>query len=192
MAKAFPSFDSNLRIASAITYLAPNAKSNDMAALQIAEAILSGGESSRLNQELVYKQQIAQDASFSVEEHTDKGVMYFIATLASGKTPEMAEKSLLTQLKKIQATGVTAKELAKAKNGIIADAIRRFESNDGKAFAIGQSVILQGSAQSVNNKVGQLQAVTAADVKRVMKQYFKDDNRVVIYYVNDETKGAKE
>ena len=170
----------------AITYLAPDAKSKDMPALQIAEAILSNGESSRLNQELVYKQQIAQDASFSVDERTDKGLMYFTATLASGKTPEMAEKSLLAELKKIQTTGVTAKELAKAKNGIIANAIRRFESNDGKAFAIGQSVILQGSAQVVNNQVAKLQAVTAADVQRVMKQYFKDNNRVVLYYVNDD------
>ena len=98
----------------------------------------------------------------------------------------MAEKSLLAELKKIQTTGVTAKELAKAKNGIIANAIRRFESNDGKAFAIGQSVILQGSAQVVNNQVAKLQAVTAADVQRVMNQYFKDNNRVVLYYVNDD------
>jgi predicted Zn-dependent peptidase len=27
--------------------------------------------------------------------------------------------------------------------------------------------------------------VTAADVQRVMKKYFKDNNRVVIYYQNE-------
>jgi zinc protease len=175
----------------AIAYLAPNANSKDMAALKIAEAILSRGESSRLYQQLVYKQQIAQDAGFTVDERVDKGLMYFSATLASGKTPEIAEKSLLAELKKIQNAPVTANELAKAKNGVIASAIRQVESNDGKAFAIGQSVILQGSAQAVNKSVAELQAVTIADVQRVMKQYFKANNRVVIYYVNDEKENSK-
>ncbi|MCA1623746.1 MAG: insulinase family protein [Acidobacteria bacterium] len=173
----------------AITYLAPNAKSKDIAALKIAEAILSNGESSRLYQELVYKQQIAQEADFSVDEHVDKGLMYFTATLASGKTPEMAEKSLLAELKKMQDAPVSAKELEKAKNTIVANAIRSLETNQGKAFAIGQAVILKGAAKAVNDEINELQAVTAADVQRVMKQYFKDNNRVVIYYENEgETK----
>jgi len=170
----------------AITYLAPPAKSKDTAALTVAEAILSGGESSRLYQQLVYKQQIAQEASFSVDDHVDKGLATFSATLASGKTLEAAEKSLLAELKKIQTAPVTVKELAKAKNTLVADAIRGLETNQGKAFAIGQSVILKGSAQAVNREVKELQAVTAADIMRVMKQYFNDNNRVVIYYENEE------
>ncbi len=169
----------------AITYLAPPAKSKDTAALTVAQAILSGGESSRLYQELVYKQQIAQEAGFMVDDHVDKGIMYFTATLASGKTPAAAEKSLLAELKKIQAAPVTAKELAKAKNSLVADAIRQIETNQGKALAIGQSVILKGSARAVNSEVKELQAVTAADVRRVMRQYFNDRNRVVIYYENE-------
>jgi predicted Zn-dependent peptidase len=43
----------------------------------------------------------------------------------------------------------------------------------------------------VNTEIKQLQAVTAADVQRVMKQYFADNNRVVIYYVNDDAKETK-
>jgi len=170
----------------AITYLAPPARSKDTAALTVAEAILSNGESSRLYQQLVYRQQIAQEASFNVDDHVDKGLATFSATLASGKTLPAAEKSLLAELKKIQTAPVTAKELAKAKNTLVADAIRGLETNQGKAFAIGQSVILKGSAQAVNREVKDLQAVTAADILRVMKQYFNDNNRVVIYYENEE------
>ncbi len=170
----------------AITYLAPPAKSRDAVALQIAETILSGGESSRLYQELVYKQQIAQEAGFSFDDHVDTGLMYFTATLASGKTPAMAEKSLLAELKKMQEALPTAKELEKAKNILVADTIRRLETNQGKAFAIGQAIILKGSAKAANDEINELQAVTAADVQRVMRQYFKDNNRVVIYYENEE------
>ena len=170
----------------AITYLAPPDRSKDTPALTVAQAILSGGESSRLYQQLVYRQQIAQEASFNLNNHVDKGWMYFSATLASGKKPEDAEKSLLAELKKMQAAPVAASELTKAKNTLVAEAIRQIETNQGKAMAIGQSVILRGSAQAVNNQVKELQAVTAADIQRVMRQYFTDKNRVVIYYENEE------
>lgn len=173
----------------AITYLAPDSKSKDMAALKVASTIMSGGESSRLYQELVYKQQIAQEASFGVDERVDKGLLVFSATMASGKTPEMGEKSLLAELKKIQDAPVTAKELEKAKNSIVASNLRGLETNRGKAFAIGSGVIYASNPAYVNTQIKELQAVTAADVQRVMKQYFADNNRVVIYYVNDNAKG---
>jgi len=170
----------------AITYLAPDAKSKDIAALKIAQAILSGGESSRLYQELVYKQQIAQEASFGVDQRVDKGLLNFTAVMASGKAPETGEKSLLAELKKIQDAPVSAKELEKAKNGIVTDALRELQTNRGKAFAIGNGVIYHNNPEFVNVELKELQAVTIADVQRVMKQYFTDNNRVVIYYVNEE------
>ena len=175
----------------AITYLAPDSKSKDAAALKVARAILSGGESSRLYQELVYKQQIAQEAAFRFDEKVDKGLLYFIATMASGKTPEAGEKSLLAELKKIQDAPVAAKELEKAKNKIVANALRERETNEGKAFVIGQAVIFQADAMAINRELDEIQAVTAADVQRVMKKYFTDTNRVVIYYVNGDAKEAK-
>lgn len=175
----------------AITYLAPDSKSKDATALKVAQAILSGGESSRLYQELVYKQQIAQEAAFRFDEKVDKGLLYFIATMASGKTPEAGEKSLLAELKKMQDAPVAAKELEKAKNKIVANALRERETNEGKAFAIGQAVIFQADATAINRELDDIQAVTAADVQRVMKKYFTGTNRVVIYYVSDDAKEAK-
>ena len=173
----------------AITYLAPDSKSKDIAALKVAAAILSGGESSRLYQELVYKQQIAQEASFGIDERVDKGLLVFTATMASGKTPEMGEKSLLAELKKIQNQPVSAKELEKAKNSLVAGNLRGLETNRGKAFAIGSGVIYENNPNYVNKEIEELQAVTVADVQRVMRQYLADNNRVVIYYVNEDAKG---
>ena len=102
-------------------------------------------------------------------------------------TSQNLEVSLLAELKKIQESGVTAKELEKAKNQVVSEAIRERETNDGKAIAIEQAVAYQGDPKAVNRDVAALQAVTAADIQRVMKQYFKDNNRVVIHY-NQEKK----
>ena len=62
--------------------------------------------------------------------------------------------------------------------------LQELETNAGKAFAIGSAIIYQGDAAAANSEIAQLQAVTAADVQRVMKKYFTDTNRVIIYYQN--------
>lgn len=172
----------------AITYLAPDSKSPDIAALKIAEKILSAGESSRLYQSLVYKQQIAQEAAFSADIRVDRGLLYFLAIGSEGKTVDVLEKALLAELKKIQDAPITAKELEKAKNQLITEAIRQRENNDGKAIVIERAVAYQGDPKAVNSDIQKLQAVTAADVQRVMKKYFTDTNRVVIHYTQGEQK----
>jgi zinc protease len=167
-----------------ITYLAPNSKDPDVPALEIAETILANGESSRLYQQLVYKQQLAQEAGFNADIRADRGLLYFYAIASQGKTPEALEKSLLAELAKIQSAPVTANELAKAKNQLITRTLQEREQNDGKAIAIERAIAYEGSAAAVNTDIQRLQAVTAADVQRVMKKYFTDKNRVVIYYQN--------
>ena len=169
----------------AITYLGPKSTDADIPALRVAEKILSGGESSRLYQALVYKQQIAQEASFGVDNRLEGGLLYFLAVASEGKAAPELEKALVAELKLIQTQGVTANELTKAKNQLVADAIRRTENNDGKAIAIERAIAFQHDPKAVNNDVARLQSVTAADVQRVMKKYMADNNRVVIYYSNE-------
>ncbi len=166
----------------AITYLAPPSKSADIPALRIAELILSAGESSRLYQELIYKQQIAQEASFSYDERLDKGLLNFLGIASEGHTSAELEKSLLAELGKMQNSPVSSTELAKAKNQLITKALQQRETNDGRAILIERAVAYQGDPAEVNSAIQKLQAVTAADVQKVMKEYFTDKNRVVIYY----------
>ncbi|MCD9187288.1 MAG: insulinase family protein [Pyrinomonadaceae bacterium] len=172
----------------AITYLAPPSKDPDAVVFDVVETILSGGESSRLYQELVYKQQIAQEASFNADIRVDRGLLYFLGIAAEGKTAEAIEKSLLAELAKMQKTFVTAKEMEKAKNQLIMQKLQELETNDGKAIAVEQAVAYDGDPKAVNEEIKKLQAVSAADIQRVMKKYFTDTNRVVIYYQNE---GAK-
>lgn len=108
--------------------------------------------------------------------------MSFVGIGSDKGTSENLEKAMLAELKKIQDEGVSSKELEKAKNQLISRAIRARETNDGKAIAIERAVAYQSDPKAVNVEVTKLQAVTATDIQRVMKQYFRDNNRVVIYY----------
>lgn len=177
--------------ATVIAYLAPPSKSEDVPALRLADTILSNGESSRLYQELVRNRQIAQEADFQADIRLDKGLLYFFGIASEGHTSEELEKAFLDELKKIQETPVSAKELEKAKNQLITQMLRRRETNDGKAVAIERAIAFQGDALAVNSEIQRLQAVTAADIQKVMKKYFAEKNRVVIYY-NQEKGGDNE
>ena len=176
----------------AVVYRAPKTTSVDIPALRLASVIMSGGESSRLYQALIRDQQIAQQADMDLELNTEGGRVSFVG-IASDKGPsEGLQKAWLAELKKIQDGGVTAKELEKAKNGLIAGAIRSRETNDGRASLIERAIAYQGDAKAVNRDVQALQAVTPADIQRVMRQYFKDNNRVVITYTQAKAaEGAK-
>ena len=177
--------------ATAIVYQAPTSKSADIPALRLAAAILSGGESSRLYRELIRNQQIAQEASFNLDNRVDKGLLYFLGIASEGHTSAELEKTFLVELKKIQENPVSAKELEKAKNQLITQTLQRRENNDGKAIAIERAIAYQGDPTAVNSEIQNLQAITPADIQRVMKTYFTDKNRVVIYYEQakgDETK----
>ena len=100
---------------------------------------------------------------------------------ASERTEEV-ERSLLAELKRLQDAPVTAAELDKAKNQLITNELRERETSEGKSFALARAAVLLGDASQVNTGMEKLQAVTAADVQRVMKKYFNDKNRVVITY----------
>jgi zinc protease len=166
----------------AITYLAPPVSSADADALRVAESILSNGESSRLYQSLVYTQQVAAEAFGNADLRQDQGIFVLGAILASGKQPAEGERALLAELKRMQSEPVTKGELDKAVNQLVANALRERETNSGKAFALGNAAAIVGDVKRVNTDIDRLQAVTAADVQRVMKKYFTDTNRVVITY----------
>jgi len=166
----------------AITYLAPPVASPDAAALDVAESILSSGESSRLYQSLVYQQQLAQEAFAQADLREQPGLFVLGAILASEKKPEEAERALLAELKKMQDTPVSAAELDKAKLQLVTNEVRERETSNGKAFALARAAVLLGDAARVNTDIEKLQAVTAPDIQRVMKKYFTDSNRVVITY----------
>ena len=167
----------------AVTYLLPPAADADAPALQVAETILSEGESSRLYNALVYEQQLAAFAGANADLREDTGLFVVQATMASGKRPEDGERALYAEIKRMQNTVVLPAELSKAINQLVTGELRERETNNGKALALGRAAVVLGDASRANSSIEQLRAVTASDVQRVMRKYFSDTNRVVIHYL---------
>ena len=174
----------------AATYQAPSIRNHDAPALELADEILSGGESSRLYQALVYEQQVAQAVSFSADLREDTGLLTTRMILASGKKPADAEKALQDQLDKILKEGVTEAELDKAKTRFLTGKLLERETNNGKASALGEAAVIYRNPDHVNTDLAEFQAVTTDQIKEVMNRYLTGKKTVVIEYLPEATNPA--
>ena len=173
-----------------MSYPFPAASSPDLPALIVLDAILSKGDSSRLYTDLVYKQQIAQEAFSAQELRQQPGAYAIGAILSEGKTPREGEQAILAELKRLRDQPVSDAELARAKNQLVTDTLRQRETVLGQADELENAVVLYGDASKVNRLVSDMQAVTAADVQRVARQYLGDNQRATVDYQGDDKKPA--
>ena len=172
----------------AVTYLGPSVRNNDEPALDLAEEILSGGQSSRLYQPLVYEQQVAQRASFSDDLREDLGLLEFRVIVASGKSLPETEKSLNDQIEKILKDGVTEAELDKAKNRFLTGKLMERETNNGKASALGEAAVIYHDPNHINTDLARYQAVTTSEVKDVLNKYLAGKKKILIEYLPEAKK----
>jgi len=179
----------------AITYLGPAATSEEAPAWEIAQQVLSGGESSRLYRQLVYETQLAQSAEFYADLREDLGLLYFYLTLASGVPVEKAKTALLSEITKLTTQPITEKELSIARNQLLAADLLARETADGKAAALGEAATILRDPNRVNTDLAALQAVTPEQVQAAAKKWLTEPNRLVIEYLPEsmkpKTKGKK-
>ena len=174
----------------AVTYLGPAARSEDAPALELAQEILAGGDSSRLYRLLVYEKLLAQSVEFQADLREDLGLLVFQVVLASGKKVADVERALFAEIEKIAAQPVSDAELAKAKNRLLTARLHERETCEGRATALAQAVLVLGDATRVNTDLARLQAVTPADVQRVLGAVFTEPNRLVLEWLPEAMKGA--
>jgi zinc protease len=174
----------------ALTWLAPRARDHaDAVPLFVAATLLSEGDSSRLQEKLV-RGEIVQEVFADADLKEDLGLFGVIAIMGSGKQPAEAEKLIRAELAALAEKPVPAAELEKAKNLILTSALRERETSNGKGFSLGESLILHHDAAFANAGLAKVQAVTAADVQRVVKKYLIEGKPLVITYLDESAKPA--
>jgi zinc protease len=169
----------------ALSWLAPPATSDDGAALQVVAALLSGGESSRLNQTLVYRKRVASDAGFNADLRAGPGLLTAYAIAAGGRRLPALQAALRAEVQALAQRPPGAAELAKVKTQLLTQALVERETPRGLGSALAEAAVLEGGAERVNRKLDALQAVTAADVQRVVRQYLIRAHHVTLEYTQE-------
>ncbi len=176
----------------AMTWLVPEAKSPDIPALQVLDAVLTTGKSSRLYRDMVYQSQIAQQTFSDAGQSQQPGLFYAGAVMSEGHTPAEGEKAILDDLAKLRVTPPSAAELERAKNQILAAELKGRETILGRGVELGQNTVVEGDPARANTDIADILAVTSADVTRVVNTYLAPDRRVTITYraESERPKGA--
>ena len=149
----------------------------DSYALEILAQILST-QTGRFYKGLVLGSGVATDVG--AEQNSMKWAGFFDASgeAATGHMPDEIEKALYAEIEKLQRDEVPAAELQKVKNNFAAAQYRKLNSD----MSILHSLIWnegEGDWREINNFNAKIQAVTAADVKRVAGEYLTKENRAV-------------
>jgi zinc protease len=162
-----------------IGYHIPNLLNHDGYVLEVIEAILSGGKSSRLHKKLVYEKELvlAIDAENSLLSR-DPGLFYLSAELLPGKEVAEVEKALDEEIERIQNEEVSERELEKVKNQLEASFVYGQDSLFLQAMLIAQYEIAF-NWRAIDNYLPSIRKVTPQDIVRVAKQYLIPDNRTI-------------
>ncbi|MDB5476098.1 MAG: peptidase family [Phenylobacterium sp.] len=165
-----------------ISWLGVKASDPDAPALKVLDQILSGGKSSRLYDSLVYDKRIATEVYSNADLPQQAGSVMVGAVMASGHGVDEGETALLAEVAALRARPPTAAELDEAKNELIAGKLRERETIEGRGFALGYALRIQGDPAKANTELADLSAVTAADVQRVAQKYLDPNRRMTIRY----------
>jgi zinc protease len=155
-----------------IGYKVPARYAPDAYPLTLASNILAGGESSRLYQSLVYKDQIAVQSAGFGNFTEDPNLFWAYAIMNPGHTPEDGEKGVVSILDGLKDTPVGPKELQKAKNQEFSGFILGRDTDDEKAVALATAAVIGKNPNLVNSELDRYLAVTPEDIERVAREYF--------------------
>ena len=158
--------------------------------LNILAQVLST-RTGRLFKGLVLGSEVATEASASPGHRKWAGLFEISGEAKEGHTPEEVEQAIYAELDKLKREEVPPNELQKVKNNFAAYEFRRLTSN--------MSILMQlifndgsGDWREINEAGRKHQAVTAADIKRVVNEYFSKENRTVGTYTRKKAKSAED
>ena len=154
--------------------------------LDVAEAVLSKGRTSRLYRSLVEEQQLAEtaDAANGMPGSRFPGLFVISATPRSPHSASDVENAVYAQLEKLQEEPVPERELQKTKNQMKADYIRHLNSNSGLAGMLSYYEALMGDFRYLTGYLRVIERVGPDDIMKAARKYFQKENRTVATLVS--------
>ncbi|HEV7544914.1 MAG TPA: pitrilysin family protein [Reyranella sp.] len=175
-------------------YLVPSsttARPGESEALDVLAHILGRGSNSRLYQALVVGKGIAVNAGASYDgTAVDATRMSVYGTPKPGISLSQIEEAIDAVLAEIIENGVTAEELDRAKNRMIADAVYANDNQRMMAQWYGASLATGSTVEEVRAWPDRIKALTADAVRDAAKRWL-DKHRSVTGYLVKETKETR-
>ncbi|MBL7776477.1 MAG: insulinase family protein [Saprospiraceae bacterium] len=165
------------------TYKVPAQGTPDFYAVKMLSMVLSQGESSRMQKQIVDEQQKAVAAGSFTFDLEDPGpsIMYAIANM--GVNPSDLEASMNAVIADVQQNLISEAEYQKIQNQIENDFVTANNTVAGIAESLANYEMYYGDANLINTELERYRKVTREDILRVAKKYFMAKSRVVLYWL---------
>jgi len=138
------------------------------AALGVYSAILGGGMSSRLFQEIREKRGLTYAVGSYAAPSTETGMYALYAACAPSKAPEV-ERLMVAEFERI-AEGVTQGELDRAKGQIAGSTVLRLEDSYSRMSRLGKAELVFGELWSIGESLSDVANVTVDDVRAIASE----------------------
>ncbi len=160
-------------------YLTPSystAQPGEAEALDLLVQIIGGGATSRLHRSLVLDKKIAAGAGgWYDSSNLDSGKIAFYGSSLPGTKIEEVEEAIDEVINEVRANGVTVKEMERAKNTMIAQAVYAQDSQSHLARIFGVALTTGQKVEDVLAWPGRIEKTTLEQINQVAKKYLNSD-----------------
>lgn len=147
-------------------------------ALSVLGAVLGGGMSSRLFQEVRERRGLAYSVYSFSSGHADTGVFGLYAGCAPGKVAEV-ERLMLAEWERLANEPMTAGELERSIGQLSGSLVLGMEDSGSRMNRLGKAELVQGELTSLSETLERIAAVTAAEVTELAAELLARPRSVV-------------
>ncbi len=163
-----------------VAWHVPATAHEDMRVMELADLILSRGESSRLYRRLVDRDQVALWAFGDTDSNFDPGLYQVLVQSREGVEGAVVEAALYEEIERMKSEPVSEEELQKAKNMLVTGFYRDMATISGRANQLGNFELFHGDWRKLFDVVGTYESIGAEDIQRVLGEYLTANNRTVV------------
>jgi len=146
-------------------------------------AVLTGGKSSLLHEDLVYRRELARHTSAYLLPTELASTFTIVVSANPGKPPDEVERAVQEHLERIAADGPAEEDLERARNRTLYDLHEDLQTLDSRADLISQCATFFDDPARAFSEAARYAEVTADDVRDFARDRLVDGGRAVVTVV---------
>lgn len=152
-------------------------------AADLTARILTGGKSSRLHQDLVYRRELARHVMAYVLPTELAAPFCIVATAHPDRSIDALESAVVEHLERLAAEGPTDEELDRARNRVLTDLYEDLQTVDSRADLLSQCATFFRDPARAFGEAERYEAVGASDVQEFARRRLVEADRAVVTVV---------
>ena len=177
-------YDNNIQVPAILSaYRIPGRTAKESKALEMAAAVLSKGNSSRMYKKMVDEKKNSVSVGAFNLALEDYGA-YITYALPNNDTPlDSLLKDMDEETAKLQNTLISPEEMTKLQNRFENDFLDKNTRALGVAENLANGYTFYHNTNHINTELDEIRKVTREDIQAVAKKYMNPNQRLILYYL---------